>query len=61
VLDEPTSALDADAEAHIVRTVLRLKGRHTIVVIAHRPALAAVADHTIVLDRGRVAPATAPA
>ena len=52
VLDEPTSALDADSEARIAATLARLKGRHTIVIVAHRQALAAIADHTIALDRG---------
>jgi ATP-binding cassette subfamily C protein len=53
VLDEPTSALDADSEARIIATIERLKGRHTIVIVAHRQALAAIADQTIALDRGR--------
>lgn len=52
VLDEPTSALDADSEARIAATLARLKGRHTIVIVAHRQALAAIADHTIALERG---------
>jgi ATP-binding cassette, subfamily C, bacterial len=54
VLDEPTSALDADSESRIVRTIQRLSGRHTIVIVAHRQALSAIASHTIRLDRGRV-------
>ena len=55
VLDEPTSALDAESEARIIATIDRLKGRHTIVIVAHRQALAAIADHTIALDRGSLA------
>ena len=54
VLDEPTSALDGDSEARIIATLERLKGRHTIVIVAHRQALAAIADHVIALERGRL-------
>jgi ABC-type multidrug transport system fused ATPase/permease subunit len=54
VLDEPTSALDAASEARVIATIQRLKGRHTIVIVAHREALAASADQTIALDRGRI-------
>ena len=36
ILDEATSALDADTEQTIVRSVARLAGRVTTVVIAHR-------------------------
>ena len=54
VLDEPTSALDAGAEARIIDTIERLRGRHTILVVAHRERLAAIADLTIALDGGRV-------
>jgi ATP-binding cassette, subfamily C, bacterial len=54
VLDEPTSALDGESESRIIATLERLRGRHTIVIVAHRQALAAIADHVIALDRGRV-------
>jgi ATP-binding cassette subfamily C protein len=54
VLDEPTSALDADSEARIIATIERLRGRHTIVIVAHRQALAAIADHVVALERGRL-------
>ena len=48
VLDEPTAHLDAAAEAHVLAGVaaLREAGR-TVVVIAHRRALLAVADDVI--------------
>ena len=56
VLDEPTSALDAASEARIIATIQRLRGRHTIVVVAHRQALAAIADRAITLEKGRRTP-----
>ncbi|WP_197719066.1 thiol reductant ABC exporter subunit CydD [Actinomyces bovis] len=48
VLDEPTAHLDAASEAHVVQAVrtLRQAGR-TVVVIAHRAALVAIADQVI--------------
>ena len=54
VLDEPASALDPDNEAAVAQAIARLRGTLTIVVISHRGALAALADHTIWLEAGRV-------
>lgn len=54
VLDEAASALDAANEALVAETLQRLRGRLTIVVIGHRGALAGTADHTVMLDSGRV-------
>ena len=55
ILDEPTSALDAESEANIVAALEKLRGRLTILVIAHRGALAGIADRTITLRQGRIA------
>lgn len=48
IMDEPTAHLDAASEAHVLDGVraLRQAGR-TVVVIAHREALAALADEVI--------------
>lgn len=48
VLDEPTAHLDALAEDQVLATIaaLRTAGR-TVLVVAHRPALIAVADDVI--------------
>lgn len=48
VMDEPTAHLDAASEAHVLDAVraLHASGR-TVVVIAHRPALMALAEQTI--------------
>ena len=50
VLDEPTAHLDTDAEAVILDTVtvLRDAGR-TVVLVAHRPAVLALADDVVVV------------
>ncbi|MBR1700900.1 MAG: ABC transporter ATP-binding protein [Lachnospiraceae bacterium] len=44
LLDEATSALDQDSERLINEALRRLKGKKTIVMIAHRPATIALAD-----------------
>ena len=54
ILDEATSALDPANEALIVRALERLKGTLTVVLIAHRGALSALADRTYRLDGGRL-------
>ena len=54
ILDEATSALDADNEAAIAAALGRLRGRMTIVLIAHRGALLDLADQVIRLESGRV-------
>jgi thiol reductant ABC exporter CydD subunit len=57
IVDEPTSHLDA-ASASVVRATLRsLRGRRTILAIAHDPAIVADADLVVALDGGgRLAP-----
>ncbi|WP_428249623.1 ABC transporter ATP-binding protein [Ferrovibrio sp.] len=50
ILDEPTSALDTESEARIVEVLQRLKGGMTILIVTHRAAFHALADHVITLD-----------
>jgi len=54
VLDEPTAHLDSGAEQAVLAAVTLLKhtGR-TIVMVAHRPALSAIADHVVTVTDGR--------
>lgn len=54
VLDEATSALDAENERSIQESLERLKGRMTIIVIAHRLTTIRNADQVIVLDKGKI-------
>ncbi|MCB0490444.1 MAG: ATP-binding cassette domain-containing protein, partial [Cyclobacteriaceae bacterium] len=54
ILDEATNALDADTEQIIRDTLLRLRGKTTIVLITHRAYHALDADRVIILDQGRV-------
>ena len=53
VLDEPTANLDPDTEADIVAAIRRLARGRTVVLMAHRPALRAVADRVVCLSPAR--------
>ncbi|MBR1476483.1 MAG: ATP-binding cassette domain-containing protein [Lachnospiraceae bacterium] len=47
LMDEATSALDNESESLINETIDRLKGRQTVMMIAHRPSTIALADRVI--------------
>jgi thiol reductant ABC exporter CydD subunit len=52
LLDEPTAGLDAAAEAHVLATLRDLAARgRAVLVVAHKPAIAAAADRTICVGR----------
>jgi ATP-binding cassette subfamily C protein CydD len=53
VLDEPTADLDEESAALVGRAVGRLRVGRTLLVIAHRPELAGLADRVLLLERGR--------
>ncbi|MFF5919505.1 thiol reductant ABC exporter subunit CydD [Streptomyces flavochromogenes] len=50
LLDEPTAALDGETEAGVVDAVRRLAAGRTVLLVAHRPALLAVADRVVRVD-----------
>jgi ATP-binding cassette subfamily C protein CydCD len=50
LLDEPTANLDGRTEESVLRAVRRLMHGRTVVIVAHRPALAAMADRVIRLS-----------
>jgi ATP-binding cassette subfamily C protein len=53
-LDEATSALDAKTERDISESISKLKGRLTIVAIAHRLSTVQAADTIYYLENGRI-------
>ena len=61
ILDEPTSALDGLSESLIRDTILGLRGRVTVVVIAHRMSTIDMCDRIMVLEGGRVTALDSPA
>jgi len=55
LLDEPSSALDAKSEQALMDLLMRLRSAgKTILLAAHNPRLAAIADQIITLSAGRV-------
>ena len=52
VLDEATSALDGETEAEISSAISNLKGKTTVVVIAHRLASVRNCDSVLYLESG---------
>ena len=54
-LDEPTGAMDSQTEKSFVERLSQaLTPRQTLIIATHRPALFAVCDRLIVLDKGRI-------
>ena len=54
ILDEPTSALDAESERAILASLIALKGRVTIIVIAHRLSTVSIGDRVLLMEDGRI-------
>ncbi|OGE82659.1 MAG: hypothetical protein A2846_03305 [Candidatus Doudnabacteria bacterium RIFCSPHIGHO2_01_FULL_49_9] len=55
ILDEATSALDAESESRIQKVIHNLRGKMTVVAIAHRLSTVMDSDRLVVLEDGRVA------
>jgi len=54
VLDEATSALDGETESEITRSIGKLRGKVTIVLIAHRLSTVRDADVVLYMDNGKI-------
>lgn len=54
ILDEATSALDEKTEQEIVNTILKLKGKLTIIAVTHRKALTKVSDYTYTIKNKKI-------
>ncbi len=54
IMDEATSALDNDTEREVVDEIKRLKGKKTIIVIAHRITTLRFCDVIYKLDNGKI-------
>lgn len=50
ILDEATSALDPDSERKVNQALRNIKGRKTIIMIAHRPSTIEMADRVINIE-----------
>jgi ATP-binding cassette, subfamily B, bacterial PglK len=54
VFDEGTSALDNQTERELMRAIDRLRGRHTIILVAHRLTTVRHADQVLFVEGGRI-------
>jgi ATP-binding cassette subfamily B protein len=54
ILDEATSAVDNETEAAIQRSLARIAGGRTILIVAHRLSTVRHADRIHVMDGGRI-------
>jgi ATP-binding cassette subfamily B protein len=54
VLDEPSAALDPACERELIDNLRRKFFGKTLIAITHKPLLAALADHVLSINDGRV-------
>ena len=54
ILDEPTADLDPASAEVVADAIERLRDGRTVVLVAHRPELAALADRVVRLEGGRI-------
>lgn len=54
ILDEATSALDSETEKSIQENIESLRGKFTIIIVAHRLSTVKKADKILVLNAGKV-------
>ena len=54
ILDEATSSLDAESEAAVIKHLMQLKGKCTILLITHRLSNLIGADNILVLEKGHL-------
>ncbi|MBL3587232.1 ABC transporter ATP-binding protein [Rhodovulum sulfidophilum] len=54
LVDEATAALDAENRALVTETLARLRGKRTLIVIAHQLSTIRMADRIAVLEAGRI-------
>ena len=54
ILDEATSALDAVTESQVMETIGALRGKTTVMIVAHRLSTIKDADQVIYLENGKI-------
>ncbi|RAR47241.1 ABC transporter ATP-binding protein [Flavobacterium lacus] len=54
IMDEATSALDTETEKEIQESIDALKGKYTILLVAHRLSTIRNADRIVVMNKGRI-------
>jgi ABC-type multidrug transport system fused ATPase/permease subunit len=54
ILDEATSALDSESEAKVLEAIESLRGRMTVIMVAHRLSTLRPCDRVLVFEDGRL-------
>jgi len=54
LLDEPGASLDDESDQRLIKQLHKLKGRHTIIMVSHRPSHIRIADKAILMEQGMV-------
>ncbi len=54
LLDEATASLDSQTEVWVQKALMRLKGKVSLIVVAHRLSTIRDADEILVLNKGRI-------
>lgn len=54
LLDEPTSNLDSINEGIILKSLLSMKGKRSIILVSHRKSTMAIADRIYKIDNGNI-------
>ena len=54
LLDEPTSAMDQKIELDVIRGLQALPKQVGFIITSHKPAMIALCDRIIVMDKGRI-------
>jgi ATP-binding cassette, subfamily B, bacterial PglK len=54
IMDEATASLDNVTEKYVIQAIKRMKGKHTIILIAHRLTTVRDCDTIVLLDHGEI-------
>lgn len=54
IMDEATSALDSETEKAIQENIDKLKGKYTIIIVAHRLSTIKNVDQIVLMDKGKI-------
>lgn len=54
IMDEATSALDSETEVVIKQSIESIKGKYTILIVAHRISTIRTADRIVVMKKGKI-------
>lgn len=57
VLDEASSSLDVENEHALRRVIASIRGKRTVIMVAHRPSTIRSADRILLVENGRIADA----